>query len=55
MEYIVGLRIEEGGEKISVTPHLMGLTEIEAKIPLKNGTAMISIHGEDVQVSINKA
>ena len=55
VEHIIGLRIEEGGEKISVTPHLMGLTEIEAKIPLKNGTAMISIHGEDVQVSINKA
>ena len=55
MEHIIGLHVEDGGEKISVTPHLMGLTEIDAKIPVKNGMALISIHGQDVQFSINKA
>ncbi len=51
VEYILGVCIEDGGKKVSVTPHLMGLTDIDAKLPLGNGWLNICIHGEDIQIT----
>lgn len=51
VEYILGVNIEDGGKKVSVHPHLMGLEKIDAKIPVKDGWLNISICGEDVKVS----
>ena len=51
VEYILGVRIINGGKTISVKPHLMGLADVEAKIPMKNGNLVINIHGDDIQIS----
>ena len=50
MEHILGVRIMEGGKKVSVKPHLSGLTDIDATIPLKDGMLEIAIHGDDIQI-----
>ena len=50
--YILGVSIKDGGKEISVHPNLMGLTDVEAKIPVGEGTLEISIHGDDVKVNM---
>lgn len=37
VEYILGLKLVDGGESYEISPHMMGLEEIEARIPVKNG------------------
>ncbi len=52
VEYILGVHMEEGGKTVNCKPHMLGLTDIDAKIPIKNGWLMISIHGEDMQITV---
>ena len=52
VEHILGVNIKDGGKEISVHPNLMGLTDVEAKIPVGEGTLEISIHGDDVKVNM---
>lgn len=37
IEYMLGLKVKNGGEVYEVTPHTMGVQNMEAKIPVKNG------------------
>ena len=50
MEYILGVSIKEGGKEINVNPNLLGLTDIEAELPIKDRMVKISIHGNDIQI-----
>jgi len=43
IEYILGLKLEKGGEKYELIPHAMGLKKIEAKIPVKGKWLCIHI------------
>lgn len=54
IEYILGVRIENGGEKVHCNPHLMGLQNIKANIPLKTGWLELEIHGEDITIHAPK-
>ena len=51
IEYILGIHISDGGETVTVEPHLSGLTDIEAKLPLKSGILTVSVHGGNVHIS----
>ena len=50
VEYILGVSIKEGGKEINVNPNLLGLTDIEAELPIKDRMVKISIHGNDIQI-----
>ena len=52
IEYILGLKLENGGGTYHVTPHTMGLKEIEAKIPVKD--KWLSIHVTDGQATVQE-
>lgn len=43
VEYILGVKLKNGGETFSVEPHTLGLTNIKAKIPVKDGWISIQI------------
>ena len=51
VEYILGIRIFDGGDTVCVKPHLMGLTDVKATIPLKTGVLKVSVSGDDVQIT----
>lgn len=51
VEYILGISIKDGGKHISVNPNLLGLTDIEAKLPIADGMLKVSIHGDNVEVT----
>lgn len=42
-EYMLGLKLKDGGSVYQVTPHTMGVKEIEAKIPVKEGWVSIRV------------
>lgn len=48
-EYILGLDLSEGGEKYTITPHTMGLQEIHAKIPTRNGWLHVDVTDGKIQ------
>lgn len=50
IEYILGLKLKDGGERYEVMPHPMGLKEINAKIPIKNGWLSIKVSDEKVDI-----
>lgn len=52
VEYVLGIHIEDGGKKVIFKPNLLGLKEVDAKIPLKTGWLEISIHGDSISVSV---
>ena len=52
VEHILGVSIKDGGKTITVNPNLMGLTDVEAKIPVSGGMLEISIHGDEKKVKI---
>lgn len=54
VEYILGIRIEDGGKRVYFNPHLLGLQDIEAKIPLKKGWLKVSIHGDERNIEAPK-
>ena len=50
IEYILGISVEHGGKKVCIEPHLFGIEEVEAKIPLREGWLSISIQQGKIQV-----
>ena len=42
-EYIVGVRITDGGKRVTVCPHPLGVGRIEATFPLPNGDLTVKI------------
>ena len=51
-EYMLGLKLENGGESYEVTPNPMGVKEIHAKIPTKKGWLEIDVL--DGKVNVNE-
>lgn len=49
VEYMLGLKLSDGGAAYEITPNMMGVKEIEAKIPVKEG--WISVHVLDGKVT----
>lgn len=43
IEYMLGLQLINGGEKYEVNPHVMGIKDVEAKIPVKSGWLFIKV------------
>lgn len=51
VEYLAGIHIADGGRTVTVNPHPLGLTDIDAVIPMENGELRVAIHGGKVDVS----
>ena len=51
VEYLAGIHIADGGRAVTVNPHPLGLTDIDAVIPMENGELRVAIHGGKVDVS----
>ena len=51
VEYLAGIHIADGGRTVTVNPHPLGLTDIDAVIPMENGNLRVAIHGGKVDVS----
>ena len=49
VEYMLGLKLMNGGTEYTITPHMMGVKQLEAKIPLKNGWLFVEV--EDGKVT----
>jgi len=49
-EYMLGLKLVDGGASYEVTPHAMGVKEIEAKIPVKDGWLFVKVVDGEVVV-----
>ena len=54
VEYILGIKIEDGGKKVYFNPHLSGIQDVEAKFPLKKGWLKVSIHGNESKIEAPK-
>lgn len=52
IEYIVGLQLVDGGKAVSLNPHMLGLTDIEAQFPVAKGVIKVSIHDGKVSISV---
>ena len=50
VEHILGVRMAGNGETLSVKPNTMGLKEIRAKLPVKNGWLIIQIQDGNVEI-----
>lgn len=50
IEYMLGLKLKDGGETYEVTPHAMGVKEIDARIPVKNGWLSIRVKDGKAEV-----
>lgn len=50
IEYMLGLKLKDGGETYEVTPHAMGVKEIDARIPVKNGWLSIQVKDGKAEV-----
>ena len=53
VEYMLGLRLKNGGNSYELMPHAMGVKKIEAKLPVKNGWIFIKIQDGKVVQSEN--
>ena len=51
IEYIFGVTVTDGGKTVTVKPHPLGLTDLEASIPLPDGWLQVAIHGDSVEVT----
>ena len=49
-EHIAGLKITDGGKTITVTPHMDGLTDLDAVFPTASGNVEIHIHGDNREI-----
>lgn len=52
IEHMLGLKLTNGGETYEVTPHMMGVEELEAEIPIREGWLSVKVVGD--KVIINK-
>lgn len=52
IEYVFGIHITDGGRKLCVKPHLLGLTDVKMKFPMKQGEVLITIHNDKVDVEV---
>ena len=52
IEDMIGLKIEQGGKIAKITPHTMGVEEIQARLPVKDGWLQIDITGDQVNTQI---
>lgn len=43
VEYMLGLKLTDGGESYEITPHMMGVKELEARIPVKDGWLSVKV------------
>lgn len=50
IEYVCGVNITDGGRDVHVTPHLLGLTDVEMTLPVRGKDVRISIHNNQVEV-----
>lgn len=53
IEYMLGLKLKDGGETYEVTPHAMGVKEIDARIPVKNGWLSVRVKDGEAEVFRN--
>jgi alpha-L-rhamnosidase len=51
IEYIIGVRIFDGGRKVQVNPHVTGIDWIEAELPLRDGELVVKIKNGEVTIS----
>ena len=49
-EYMLGLKLQDGGESYEVTPNPMGVKEIHAKVPTKKGWLEIDVIDGNVNI-----
>lgn len=54
VEYMLGLKLVDGGASYEITPHMMGVEELEAKIPVKDGWLSVKITDGKVESKIEK-
>ena len=54
VEYMLGLKLIGGGESYEIAPHMMGVKELEAKIPVKDGWLFVRVNEEAVTSEIFK-
>ena len=52
VEHIAGLRITDGGRNITVEPHMMGLTDLDAVFPTPRGNVQIHVHNGKTEVTV---
>lgn len=50
IEYMLGLTLSDGGKTYNVTPHPMGIDEMHAKIPVRDGWIVIEVINGDAKV-----
>lgn len=43
VEYMLGLKLTGGGKLYEITPHMMGVKELQAKIPVKDGWLSVKV------------
>lgn len=48
IEYMIGLTLEQGGEKFTVSPNMLGVDTLQAKLPVRDGWLQIRIDGDSV-------
>ena len=51
VETVLGIQLFDGGKRVRVTPTLLGLTDVEASIPVGSGMLHFSFHNENLTVS----
>ena len=54
VEYMLGLKLINGGETYEITPHMMGVKELEARIPLKDGWLSVKVTDGEVASEIKR-
>ncbi len=54
IEYMLGLKLTDGGMTYEVNPHAMGLEEIHARIPVKDGWLVIDVIDGKVSQNFSK-
>ena len=48
IEYILGLKLIDGGKTYEITPHTMGIRQINARVPMKDGWLLIQVSDGNV-------
>lgn len=50
IEYMLGLKLKDGGKEYEIIPHTMGVKEIKAKIPVEDGWLWIQVTNGKVNI-----